>query len=150
MAEEIKVITSNKKAHFEYFLSDFIEAGIELVGTEIKSLRFHGCSLNDSYILIRNDEAYIIGMNIAPFFNGNIFNHEPLRTRKLLLHKKEILKLKSKIQEKGFTIVCTKVYLKKGRVKLEIALAKGKKLYDKRQTIKERDLKMEARKAERY
>lgn len=150
MGEEIKVITSNKKAHFEYFLSDFIEAGIELVGTEIKSLRFHGCSLNDSYILIRNDEAYIIGMNIAPFFNGNIFNHEPLRTRKLLLHKKEILKLKSKIQEKGFTIVCTKVYLKKGRVKLEIALAKGKKLYDKRQTIKERDLKMEARKAERY
>lgn len=150
MGEEIKVITSNKKAHFEYFLSDFIEAGIELVGTEIKSLRFHGCSLNDSYILIRNDEAYIIGMNIAPFFNGNIFNHEPLRTRKLLLHKKEILKLKAKIQEKGFTIVCTKVYLKKGRVKLEIALAKGKKLYDKRQTIKERDLKMEARKAERY
>lgn len=150
MGEEIKVITSNKKAHFEYFLSDFIEAGIELVGTEIKSLRFHGCSLNDSYILIRNDEAYIIGMNIAPFFNGNIFNHEPLRTRKLLLHKKEILKLKAKIQEKGFTIVCTKVYLKKGRVKLEISLAKGKKLYDKRQTIKERDLKMEARKAERY
>ena len=150
MGEEIKVITSNKKAHFEYFLSDFIEAGIELVGTEIKSLRFHGCSLNDSYILIRNDEAYIIGMNIAPFFNGNIFNHEPLRTRKLLLHKKEILKLKAKIQEKGFTIVCTKVYLKKGRVKLEIALAKGKKLYDKRQSIKERDLKMESRKAERY
>lgn len=150
MGEDIKVITSNRKAHFEYFLSDFIEAGIELVGTEIKSIRFHGCSLNDSYILIRNDEAYIIGMNIAPFFNGNIFNHEPLRTRKLLLHKKEILKLKNKIQEKGFTIVCTKVYLKKGRVKLEIALAKGKKLYDKRQTIKERDLKMEARKAERY
>ena len=150
MAEEIKIITSNRKAHFEYFLSDFLEAGIELVGTEIKSIRFHGCSLNDSYILIRNDEAYIIGMNIAPFFNGNIFNHEPLRTRKLLLHKKEIRKLKQKIQEKGFTIVCTKVYLKKGRVKLEIALAKGKKLYDKRESIKERDLKMEAKKAERY
>ena len=150
MAEEIKIVTSNRKAHFEYFLSDFIEAGIELVGTEIKSIRFHGCSLNDSYVLIRNDEAYIIGMNIAPFFNGNIFNHEPLRTRKLLLHKKEIRKLKQKIQEKGFTIVCTKVYLKKGRVKLEIALAKGKKLYDKRESIKERDLKMEAKKAERY
>ena len=150
MSEEIKVVTSNRKAHFEYFLSDFLEAGIELVGTEIKSIRFHGCSLNDSYVLIRNDEAYIIGMNIAPFFNGNIFNHEPLRTRKLLLHKKEIRKLKQKIQEKGFTIVCTKVYLKKGRVKLEIALAKGKKLYDKRESIKERDLKMEAKKAERY
>lgn len=150
MGEEIKVITTNRKAHFEYFLSDFLEAGIELVGTEIKSIRFHGCSLNDSYILIRNDEAFIIGMNIAPFFNGNIFNHEPLRTRKLLLHKKEIRKLKQKIQEKGFTIVCTKVYLKKGRVKLEIALAKGKKLYDKRESIKERDLKMEARKEEKY
>ena len=150
MGEEIKVITTNRKAHFEYFLSDFLEAGIELVGTEIKSIRFHGCSLNDSYILIRNDEAFIIGMNIAPFFNGNIFNHEPLRTRKLLLHKKENRKLKQKIQEKGFTIVCTKVYLKKGRVKLEIALAKGKKLYDKRESIKQRDLKMEAGKAEKY
>lgn len=143
MGEEIKIITTNRKAHFEYFLSDFLEAGIELVGTEIKSIRFHGCSLNDSYILIRNDEAYIIGMNIAPFFNGNIFNHEPLRTRKLLLHKKEILKLQQKVKEKGYTLVCTKVYLKNGRAKLEIALAKGKKNFDKRESEKEKSQKRE-------
>jgi SsrA-binding protein len=140
MGEEIKVITSNKKAHFEYFLSDFIEAGIELVGTEIKSLRFHGCSLNDSYILIRNDEAYIIGMNIAPFFNGNIFNHEPLRTRKLLLHKKEIKYLSKKMDIEGYTLVPTKIYFSNGRAKLELAVAKGKKLYDKRETMKNKEI----------
>jgi SsrA-binding protein len=151
MAEEnIKIITSNKKAYYEYFLSDFYEAGIELVGTEIKSLRYHGCSLADSYILIKNDEAYILGMNITPYYNGNLFNHEPLRTRKLLLHKQEIRKLKQKITTKGYTIVCTKVYLKKGRCKLEIALAKGKKLYDKKEAIKERDIQMENKKLERY
>ncbi len=151
MAEEnIKIIAQNKKAHFEYFLSDFTEAGIELKGTEIKSIRFNGASLNESYAIIKNGEAYILGLNIAPFFNGNIFNHEPLRTRKLLLHKREILKLSQKIKEKGYTLVCTKVYFKKGKVKVEIALAKGKKLYDKRETIKKRDLDRESKKQERY
>jgi SsrA-binding protein len=151
MAEEsIKIIAQNKKAHFEYFLSDFTEAGIELKGTEIKSIRFNGASLNESYAIIKNNEAYILGLNIAPFFNGNIFNHEPLRTRKLLLHKREILKLSQKIKEKGYTLVCTKVYFKKGKVKVEIALAKGKKLFDKRETIKKRDLDRESKKQERY
>lgn len=150
MAENVKVITNNKKAFFEYFLSDFLEVGIELKGTEIKSLKENGCSLNDSYVLIKNGEAYILGMNIAVYRNGNIFNHEPLRTRKLLLHKKEILKFQQKIQEKGFTVVCTKVYLKEGKAKLEVALAKGKKLFDKRETIKERDQKREASKAVLY
>lgn len=137
--ENVKVIATNRKAHFEYFLFDSLEVGIELKGTEIKSLKFHGCSLNDSYVVIKNGEAYILGMNIAPFYKGNIFNHEPLRTRKLLMHKREILKYGQKVKEKGFTIVCTKVYLSKGKAKLEIALAKGKDLYDKRETIKKRD-----------
>lgn len=150
MAENVKIITNNKKAYFEYFLSDFLEVGIELKGTEIKSLKENGCSLNDSYVLFKNNEAFILGMNIAVYRNGNIFNHEPLRTRKLLLHKREILKMKQKIQEKGFTVVCTKVYLKDGRAKLEIALAKGKKIYDKRESIKERDQKREAAKATKY
>ena len=99
--ENVKVITTNRKAYYEYFLSDFLEVGIELKGTEIKSLKFHGCSLNDSYVVIKGTEAYILGMNIAPFSKGNIFNHEPLRTRKLLLHKNEILKFKQKITERN-------------------------------------------------
>ena len=141
--EDVKVLSSNKKAYFNYFLSDFLEAGIELKGTEIKSLKLHGASLNDSYILIKNEEAYIINMNIAPYDKGNIFNHDPLRTRKLLLHKQEIIKLKRNIQEKGFTIVATKIYLKNGRAKMEIALAKGKKLFDKRDVEKEKSQKRE-------
>ena len=144
--EGIKVITNNKRASYEYFLSSHTEVGIVLLGTEIKSLKVNGCSLNDSYIVVKNDEAFIIGMHIAHFKQGNIFNHEPLRTRKLLLHKKEILKLKQKIKEKGYTLVCTKVYLKNGRAKLEIALAKGKKNYDKRESEKERTQKKEIEK----
>ncbi len=143
MEESIKILANNKKAFFEYFLSDFLEAGILLVGSEIKSLRENGCSLKDSHILIRNDEAYIIGMHIAHYKNSNIFNHEPTRTRKLLLHKKEIIKLKQKVKEKGYTLVCTKVYLKKGYAKLEIALGKGKKLYDKKAVQKEKDIARE-------
>ena len=147
MAEEIKVITSNRKAHFEYFLSDFIEAGIELVGTEIKSIRFHGCSLNDSYILIRNDEAYIIGMNIAPFFNGNIFNHEPLRTRKLLLHKKEIRKLIGQTKESGITLIPLNLFIEKGWAKLELGVAKAKKLHDKRESLMKKTTNREIERA---
>ena len=137
----IKIITSNKKAHFNYFLSEFTECGLSLVGTEIKSLRTHGCSLNDAYILIRNGEMEVINMHINPYDKGNIFNHDPLRNRKLLLHKKEIRWFEDKVKRDGFTIVPTRVYLKKGRAKMEIALAKGKKMYDKRETIKQRDIK---------
>ncbi len=143
MSEERKIIANNKKAFFEYFLSDFIEAGIVLKGTEIKSLRVNGCSLNDSYITIKNNEVFILGMHISPYDKGNIFNHEATRTRKLLLHKKEILKLISKTKEKGYTLICTKVYFVNGRAKLEIALAKGKKLFDKRETEKNRDIDRE-------
>ena len=143
----IKIITNNRKASFNYFLSDFIEAGIELTGTEIKSIRNNGVSLNDSYIVIRNHEAFILNMHIAPYKQGNIFNHEPLRTRKLLLHKKEILKLEAKVKEKTFTLVPVKVYFNRGRVKVEVALGKGKKDYDKRDSIKEREDKRAIEKA---
>ena len=137
--EGIKIINNNSKAHFNYFLEDFLECGIELKGSEIKSIRKSGCSLNDSYVVTRNGEAFVLNMHIAPYENGNIFNHEPNRTRKLLLHKKEIRKMEQKAAEQSMTIVPTKVYLKKGKLKIEIALGKGKKLFDKRETIKRRD-----------
>ena len=136
---EIKVLVNNSKAKFLYFLEDFTESGIELKGSEIKSIRHNGASLRDSYVIFKNGEAFILNMHIAPYENGNNFNHEPNRTRKLLLHKKEIVKMEQKAKEKAMTVVPTKVYLKKGRLKVEIALAKGKKLFDKRETIKKRD-----------
>lgn len=139
----IKIISVNKKASFNYFLSDFLECGIALLGTEIKSLRVHGCSLADAYVVTRGEELEVINMHINPYDQGNIFNHDPLRNRKLLLHKKEIRWFMDKIKRGGFTIVPTKVYFKKGRAKVEIALAKGKKLFDKRETIKQRDLDRE-------
>ena len=139
----IKIISSNKKAHFNYFLSDFMEAGIELKGTEIKSLRVTGATINDSYVVIRNEEAKIINMYIKPYDHGNLFNHDPLRNRKLLLHKHQIRWLAQKIKTEGFTVVPTKIYFSKGKVKVEIALAKGKHNYDKRETIKKRDLQRE-------
>ena len=144
----IKIVTSNKKAHFNYFLSEFTECGLVLKGTEIKSLRAHGCSLNDSYIAIRSGEMEVLNMHINPYDKGNIFNHDPLRTRKLLLHKKEIRWFEEKVKRDGYTIVPTRVYLKKGKAKIEIALAKGKKLYDKRETIKQRDIKRNIRNGE--
>lgn len=137
--DNIKVLVNNSKAKFLYFLEDFLECGIELKGSEIKSIRANGASLRDSYVIFKNGEAFILNMHIAPYEHGNNFNHEPLRTRKLLLHKKEILKLEQKAKEKVMTVVPTKVYLKKGKLKIEIALAKGKKLFDKRETIKKRD-----------
>lgn len=136
---EIKVIVNNSKAKFLYFLEDFTECGVELKGSEIKSLRANGASVRDSYIIFKNGEAFILNMHISPYENGNLFNHDPNRTRKLLLHKNEILKMEKKAKEKAMTVVPTKIYLKKGKVKIEIALAKGKKLYDKRETIKKRD-----------
>lgn len=141
--DSIKVISNNRKAHYEYFLSSFLEAGISLTGTEIKSIKNNGVSINDSYVVIKNGEAFILNMHISEFKEGNIFNHDPLRTRKLLLHKSEILKLQQKIKEKGYTLVCTKVYLKNSRAKVEIALAKGKKNFDKRESEKEKSQKKE-------
>ncbi len=142
-----KVITTNRKAHFNYFLSDFLECGIELKGTEIKSLRNNNANINDAYVIIKDNEAYIINMFIAQYEKGNIFNHEELRTRKLLMHKSEILKFSYRTIKDGYTIIPTKVYLSKGRCKVEIALGKGKKLYDKRETIKEREDQIKISKA---
>ena len=144
----IKIISTNKKAGFNYFLSDFTECGIELKGTEIKSLIVNGATIGDSYIVIRNGNAEIINMYIKPYDHGNLFNHDPLRSRRLLLHKKEILWFEQKMKTGGFTVVPTKIYFSKGKAKVEIALAKGKKLYDKRETIKKRDLDRELSKGE--
>ena len=137
--DSIKILVSNKKAHFNYFLSDFLECGIELFGTEIKSIKNHGCSINDAYCVIKNNEMFIINMNIAPYEKGTVYNHDPLRSRRLLLHKNEILKFNNRVIKDGYTIIPTKIYLKKGMCKVEIALGKGKKLYDKRETITQRD-----------
>lgn len=148
MKDNIKIIATNKKAYFNYFLSDFTEAGIELKGTEIKSLRVNGAVIADSYVVIRNNQAQILNLSIKPYDYGNIFNHEPDRTRKLLLHKHEITSFETKIKTGGFTIVPTKIYFSHGMAKVEIALAKGKKLYDKRETIKKRDIQRELDKGE--
>lgn len=141
--DNIKIISTNRRANHDYFLSDFLEAGLALKGTEIKSLRHNNVSIKEAYVFLKNNEAYIINMNIPIYEKGTIFNHEPKRDRKLLLHKSEIYRLQSKIKEKGYTIIPTKVYLKKGKAKVEIALAKGKKLYDKRETIKKNESKRE-------
>ncbi|MCR4797576.1 MAG: SsrA-binding protein SmpB [Lachnospiraceae bacterium] len=145
MAEEShKLIANNKKAYHEYFLEELYEAGIELKGTEVKALRTGKCSIKESYIRIENGEVIILQMHISPYEKGNIFNRDPLRPRKLLLHKSEILKLQQKIKEKGFTLVPVEVYFKDSRVKVKIALARGKKLYDKRADIAKKDAKREA------
>lgn len=133
----------NKKAYFDYFIENEIEVGIALKGTEIKSVRKGSVDLKDSFVTIKNNEAFIINMYIAKYEEGNIFNHDERRSRKLLLHKKEIKKLKEKINVEGKTIVPLKLYMKNGKVKILIAIAKGKKLYDKRETIKKRDLERE-------
>lgn len=140
----IKLIANNKKAYFDYFIEDKFEAGIALYGTEIKSLRQGKCSIKESYVGIENSEAYIYGMHIPPYEKGNIFNKDPLRTRKLLLHQSEIRKLMGKLTEQGYTIVPLQVYLKGSLCKVEIGLAKGKKLYDKRDSIAKKDAKREA------
>ena len=143
----MKIVAQNKKAYHDYFILDTYEAGIELQGTEIKSIRKGSVNLKDSFIRIRNDEAFIDNMHIASYEQGNRFNHEPLRQRKLLLHKKEIKKLQKELKENGLTIVPTKLYFNKSKLKVEIALARGKKLYDKRQDLKEKDSKRDIEKA---
>ena len=141
------VIVTNKKATYDYFILSKYEAGIVLQGSEIKSIRNHAVNLKDSYVVIKNQEVFILNMHIAEYSHGNLFNHDPFRTRKLLLHKKEILKMQLKIKQEGFTLIPTKLYFnEKGKVKVEIALAKGKKLYDKRETIKQIEQKRELQK----
>ena len=135
----------NKKAYFDYTILEEVEAGISLVGTEIKSIRKGSVDLKDTFITIKNNEAFIINMYIAKYEEGNIFNHDERRTRKLLLHKKEIKKLKEKVSTEGLTLIPLKLYFQKNHVKVLVGLCKGKKLYDKRATIKERDLKRETR-----
>ena len=136
-----KLISSNKKAYFDYLLFDKFEAGIALLGTEIKSIRRNGANLKDSYIKITDDlEAYLINCHISPYEFGNIYNHEPRRKRKLMLNKKEILKILNKVKQEKYTIVPTQMYFSTRWVKLEIALAKGKKLYDKRDSLKKKDI----------
>jgi len=137
--QEIKLIANNKKAYHDYYIEETYECGIELFGTEVKSMRLGQCSLKESFIRIRNEEVFVFGMHISPYEKGNIFNKDPLRVKKLLMHKKEIRKLDKKVQEKGLTLVPLQVYFKEGRVKVEIALARGKKLYDKREAIAKKD-----------
>jgi SsrA-binding protein len=142
-----KILVQYRRASYDYFLSDHLETGIVLTGTEVKSLRAGGGSLSDSYVINRNQELFLLNMNIAPYKLGTIFNHEPLRTRKLLAHKQEIQKMTKAIQEKGLTILPIKIYLKNGRVKVLIAVGKGKKHYDKREAMKTKDTEKKMRAA---
>jgi SsrA-binding protein len=134
-----KLIAQNKKAYHDYFVEDTFQAGIELAGTEVKSLRAGKCNLRDSYIVIENGEALIEGMHISPYEFGNMLNKDPVRKRRLLLHKQEIDKLRKASTQNGYTIVPLKIYFQKSWVKVDVALAKGKKLYDKRETIAKKD-----------
>ena len=139
----IKLLLLNKKARFNFFIDETLECGIELQGTEVKSLRENRFSFGDSYARIKDGQLYLIGFHISPYPFGNLHNHEPERERKLLVHKEEIRKLRKKVEEKGFTLVPIKVYLKNGLIKVELGICRGKKLYDKRETIKQRDLERE-------
>ena len=139
-----KLIANNKKAYYDYFIDEKYEAGLVLHGTEVKSLRQGKCSIKEAYIQIINGEVFVINMNITPYEKGNIFNKDPLRPKKLLLHQSEINKHEGQTAQKGFTIVPLQVYLSKGRVKMEIGLARGKKLYDKRDSIAKKDQQREA------
>ncbi len=144
--EEMKLVANNKKAYHDYFIEEKYEAGLVLHGTEVKSLRMGKCSVKEAFIRIENNEVFIYGMHISPYEKGNIFNKNPLRVKKLLLHKQQIRKLIGNSSEKGYTIVPLQVYFRDGRAKIEIGLAKGKKLYDKRQDIARKDQKREAEK----
>jgi len=142
--ESIKLIANNKKAYFDYFIEDTYEAGVVLHGTEVKSLRMGKCSIKESFIKVDDNEIYIYHMHISPYEKGNIFNKDPLRTRKLLLHRQEINKIMGQAAQKGYTLVPLKVYLKDSLVKVEVGLARGKKLYDKREDIAKKDQRREA------
>ena len=144
--ETQKLVANNKKAYHDYFIDETYEAGIELHGTEVKSMRMGKCSIKESFVRIENGEVFVYGMHVSHYEKGNIFNKDPLRVKKLLLHKYEINKLQGKIKEKGFTLVPLQVYFKDGKVKVEVGLARGKKLYDKREDIARKDQKREAEK----
>lgn len=143
MSEGVKIVANNRKAGFEYFLLEHFEAGLALQGSEIKSIRAGQMSLAEAYVDIREGEAWLVESHVAPYAQANRFNHDPKRPRRLLLHKKELRKLWDAVRQKGVTIVPVKVYLKNGRAKIEIALAKGKKLHDKRDSIAKRDQERE-------
>lgn len=142
----IKLIANNKKAYHDFFIDDTFEAGVSLHGTEVKSLRMGKCSIKEAFVRIENGEVFVYGMHISPYEKGNIFNKDPLRVKKLLMHRYEINKLMGKIKEKGFTLVPLKVYFKGSLIKVEIGLARGKKLYDKREDIAKKDQRREAEK----
>ncbi len=146
MGENIKLIANNKKAYFDYFIEDKFEAGIALHGTEVKSLRMGKCSVKESFLRIEKGEVYVYNMHISPYEKGNIFNKDPLRVRKLLMHKYEINKIAGQIAQKGYTLVPLQVYFKGSLVKVEVGLARGKKLYDKREDIAKKDQRREAEK----
>lgn len=150
--EDIKVLATNRKARHEYFIENTIEAGIALKGTEVKSVRNGKCNIKDSFAMVENGEVYLYNMHISPYEQGNIYNQDPLRKRKLLLHKREIRRLDGYLKQKGYTLIPIRMYLKKGLVKVELSIAKGKKLYDKRETIakKEAERKIERQLKERY
>lgn len=137
----MKIVCQNKKAFHDYSIEETMEAGIQLLGTEVKSLRDGKANLKDSYVLVKDSEAFLFNCHISPYSHGNIMNHDPVRTRKLLLHRKEIERLRGKIQQKGYTLLPLKIYFKASHAKVEIGLARGKKLYEKRETIKEREAK---------
>lgn len=141
--ETQKLIANNKKVYHDYFIDESYEAGIALHGTEVKSLRMGKCSIKESFIRIENGEMFVYGMHVSPYEKGNIFNKDPMRVKKLLMHKVEINKLAGKIAEKGFTLVPLQVYFKEGRAKVQIGLARGKKLYDKREDIAKKDARRE-------
>lgn len=143
MPHESKLIANNKKAYHDYFIEEKYETGIVLHGTEVKSLRMGKCSIKESFIHIDNGEVFIYGMHISPYEKGNIFNKDPLRPKKLLMHRNQIMKLKGQLTEKGYTLVPLQVYFKNGHAKVEIGLARGKKLYDKRQDIAKKDQRRE-------
>ena len=140
-----KVVASNREAYYNYHILDTYECGVALTGTEVKSIREGRCNLKDSYGLIKEGEAWLLNVHISPYSHGNRENHDPKRTRKLLLHRSEIDRLEGRAQEKGLTLVPTKMYFKNGRIKIELAVAKGKKLYDKRETERKREADREAR-----
>ena len=144
--ESIKLVANNKKAYHDYFIDEKYEAGIELFGTEVKSIRMGKCSVKEAFVKIDRGEVYVCGMHISPYEKGNIFNKDPLRVRRLLLHKYEIMKLNGKIAEKGYTLVPLQVYFKGSLVKVEEGLARGKKLYDKRADIAKKDQRRELEK----
>ena len=144
--ESFKLVANNKKAYHDYFIEEKYEAGVALHGTEVKSLRLGKCSIKEAFVRIEGGEVFVYGMHISPYEKGNIFNKDPLRVKKLLLHRSEIHKMAGKIAEKGYTLVPLQVYFKDGLAKVEIGLAKGKKLYDKRQDIAKKDQRREAEK----